>query len=260
MAGINARQATCPHCGHTQAEPSQFISTFCRGCSRYYSVRNAKTVSLVPIQSKRTILNRNLVCYRCGQHQRVSAYAKTTLCVQCNTAISLTNVSITHSTSQEIDTRGQLTISPTGYLAGGLSVCGSAAIKGKLSGILLCEQTIRLSGKGRYRAQLIAKCVLIERDADLYFHFPICTEELIVYGQLASAILCRGPIRIRKKGFLEGPAWARAIDVAKNGRYVGNLQIHQDEPKESPRISFREFPELSTNKHRRRIVPGESPI
>ncbi len=262
MAGIDASQSTCPYCGHTQAESSRFISTFCRACGQYYSVSNVKSVPLIPVQSgRRTILTRELICHRCGQHQQVSAYAKTTLCIQCSAAINLTNVSIVYSTSQEVDTRGQLTISPEGCLEGGLSICGSAVIKGKFSGILICEQTVRLFGKGRYRGQLIAKCVFIEREADLYFHFPICTEELIVYGQLTSAaILCRGPIRVQKRGVLEGPGWARAIDVAKSGHYTGNLHIHQDEPKEPPRFSYKEFPKLNTNRYQRRIVSGESPI
>jgi cytoskeletal protein CcmA (bactofilin family) len=164
------------------------------------------------------------------------------------------------STSLEIDTRGQLTISPKGSLEGGVSICGSAVVKGKFSGILFCEQTARLFGKGRYRAQLVAKCVLVEREADLFFHFPICTEKLIVQGHLTSAILCRGSIHVQKKGVLEGPSWARAIEVAKYGYYTGNLHIRQDEPKESPRFSFKEFPQLSPNKQQRRIVSGESPI
>lgn len=261
MAGIGVSQSICPYCGHTQAEPSRFISTFCRACGQYYAVRNIKSLPLIPIQSgRRTILDRKLICHRCGQHQRISAYAKTTLCIQCSTAIRLTDVSITSSTSQEVDTRGRLTIFPKGSLEGGLSICGSAVIRGKFSGILFCEQTARLFGKGRYRAQLVAKCVQIEREADLFFHFPICTEKLIVYGHLTSAILCRGPIHVQKRGVLEGPSWARAIDVAKSGHYTGNLHIRQDEPKDPPRFSFKEFPKLSPNRQQRRIVSGESPI
>lgn len=259
MAGINANQSRCPYCGHGQTESSHLISTFCRGCGRYYSASERENTSLAPAPNKKKAISyREVTCHRCSQYQHVSTHAKTTLCIQCNTSISFTNVHVAQI-SQEIDTRGQLTISPKGYLEGGLSICGSALIKGKFSGILICEQTARLFGKGRYRAQLIAKSVLIEPEADLYFHFPVCAEELIVYGQLTAATLCKGRIRVQKKGLLYGPGWARAIEVAKYGRYTGHLHIDKDEPKRIPTPPFGEFPQLRPHQYRR-ILSGESPI
>ncbi len=263
MLGINASQSEfrCPHCGHTQVESSHLISTFCRACGQHYSVEPTKSTPIRKKQdSKKAIITQALICHRCGLHQRVSVHAQTTLCIQCSTSIHLTDVLIAQSTSQEVDTRGELTILPEVCLEGGFSICNSAVIKGKFSGILLCEQTVRFFGEGRCRAKLRAKRVVIEAGADLYFHFPIYTEELVVYGQLAASILCRGIIRIHRKGFLDGLVRARAMEVFKFGRYTGNLHIHCDEPQEAPPAPFEKFPQLKPHRFKRRIPSGESPI
>jgi cytoskeletal protein CcmA (bactofilin family) len=104
---------------------------------------------------------------------------------------------------------------------------------------------------------LQAKRIIIEPEADLCCHFPLCTEELIIYGQLAATILCKGTVHIHRYGCLEGSVRARGMKVAKYGVYVGDLQISAEEPKESSEIPFKEFPQL---KLKRRRSIGESPI
>lgn len=247
----------CPHCGHKQVESTRLISTFCRACGRHYSVGNGPSRCVT--EKKTPIASQVLICHRCGQHQRVSVHAQVTLCPQCNTSISLTDVVIAQSSFQEIDTRGQLTILPTAHLEARFSICGSALIKGKFSGILVCEQTARLFGEGRCRAQLIAKRIVVEPEADLCFHLPLCTEELVVYGKLAATIRCSGIVRIHKRGSLEGPVRARGMEVSKYGTYTGDLYIHRDEPKEMLPTPLGEFPQLKANMQRR-ISSGESLI
>jgi cytoskeletal protein CcmA (bactofilin family) len=83
----------------------------------------------------------------------------------------------------------------------------------------------------------MAKQIVIEKEAHLCLHFPLYTEELIVYGKLIATIYCRGMVHIHKKGFLEGPVWARGIEVSRHGHYSGNLQI-QDKVEEIPAPSY----------------------
>ena len=132
----------CPHCGFVQDEPEHLISTYCRGCGSYYKVV-PPTAALARYSSEvRTRIRRRLPkipprqvrCYHCGQTHEVSGRARTTLCPECNAAIELSDVTVSSSTTRPIDTRGSLTITPSGYISSALTVCGEAVIAGKVSG------------------------------------------------------------------------------------------------------------------------------
>ena len=264
MLGIGTKQSNfrCPHCGHEQTESTHLISTYCRACGQHYSVEKALNSAEQGriSEGKEAIATRALRCYRCGQHQQVSVHAQVTLCSQCNASISLVDVVVAKPTSQEVDTRGQLTIFPEGYLGGRLSICGSALIEGKVSGILFCEQTARLSGKGRSSMRLTAKRIVVEQEADLCFHFPLHMEELIVYGQLTGVILCTGTVRIHRYGVLDGSVQAHSIEVTEKGSYLGDLHINHGKQKEPSLPHFEKFPQLKPKRKKRRILPGKSPI
>ena len=115
-----------------------------------------------------------------GRAHEVSGRAQTTLCPECNAAIELSDVTVSSSTTRPIDTRGSLTITPSGYISSALTVCGDAVIAGKVSGMLVCETLARLVYSGRLSCQIKTKSMVIEKESRVELSYPIETNELIV--------------------------------------------------------------------------------
>ena len=173
----------CPHCGFIQEEPEDLISTYCRSCGSHYEVTAASTNRRFssrfrrahdPIWNQPSILpDRKIFCHRCGKAHTVSDHAKTTFCPFCNTAIDLCDITISSITSRPIDIRGDLSITPSGYVCSALTVCSAASIAGRISGALICEDTLRLSCSERLSCQVSARFLVIEERARLELTCPI---------------------------------------------------------------------------------------
>jgi cytoskeletal protein CcmA (bactofilin family) len=215
----------CPHCGFVQDEPEHLISTYCRGCGSYYKVapasgRLAKYSSEVRTRIRRQFAKippRQVRCYHCGQIHEVSGRARTTICPECNAAIELLDVNVSSSTTRPIDTRGNLIITPSGYISSALTVCHEALIAGKVSGTLVSETLVRVVYSGRLSCQIKAKSMVIEKESRVEFSYPIETDELIVYGQAAGNFECAGRIWIDKGGSVEGRIAAHSVIVEDGG-------------------------------------------
>ena len=215
----------CPHCGFVQDEPEHLISTYCRGCGSYYKVsppgaRLARYSSEVRTRIRRRfpkIPPRQVRCYHCGQTHEVSGRARTTICPECNAAIELSDVTVSSSTTRPIDTRGNLIITPSGYISSALTVCHEALIAGRVSGTLVSETTVRLVYSGRLSCQIKAKSIVIEKESHVEFSYPIETNELIVHGQAAGNFECAGRIWIDKGGSVEGRIAAHSVSVERGG-------------------------------------------
>jgi cytoskeletal protein CcmA (bactofilin family) len=217
----------CPHCGFVQEEPEHLISTYCRGCGSHYEVlvnpahptfanrfQNAcnrawRRLSLLP--------GRKIRCHHCGRSHEVSGYARSTFCFHCNAAIDLCDVTISSSTSRPIDTRGNLIITPSGYVCSALTVCREALVAGRISGTLVCEATLRLVCSERLSCQVRAKSIIIEDEARLELTCPIRTGDLTVHGRAVGNFECAGTIWIARGGLIEGRICASSVTVERGG-------------------------------------------
>jgi cytoskeletal protein CcmA (bactofilin family) len=223
----------CPHCGFVQDEPEHLISTYCRGCGSYYQV-SPPSVGLARYSTEvRTRIKRRLPkipprqvrCYHCGQAHEVSGRARTTLCPECNAAIELSDVTVSSSMTRPIDTRGNLIITPSGYVSSALTVCHEALIAGRVSGTLVCETVVRLVYSGRLSCQMRTKSMIIEKESDVELSYPIETDELVVYGQAVGNFECAGRIWIDKGGLIEGRIAAHSVVVERGGVLLAESSV-----------------------------------
>ncbi|HEY5792698.1 MAG TPA: polymer-forming cytoskeletal protein [Chthoniobacterales bacterium] len=252
---IRKISADCPKCGHRQSEPEDFISTLCQGCGETFhqSPRPPGRPSAAPLFKRPPRL---IHCHRCGRLHEASPFAEATSCPQCNSRIQLGPVRIESHASRVIDTRGDLTIGPEGYLNTTATYCTNATIHGRISGFLLCEKTLTLDMKGRCQARIEARSVIIERHAELSFYFPIRTHELIVRGRASAVVHCSGGVWVKKTGQLEGEIRAHSFQVDKGGRFQGRLAVNA--PEISPEAFSspqREFPFLAIGKRGQEFNP-----
>jgi cytoskeletal protein CcmA (bactofilin family)/uncharacterized CHY-type Zn-finger protein len=235
----------CPHCGFIQEEPEHLISTYCRRCGNHYEVAATsarrklssrlqraghqlwKTPSLLP--------GRKVLCHRCDKSHTVSEYARTTLCPFCSAGIDLGDVTISSTTSRPIDTRGNLFITPTGYVCSALTVCNEAHVAGRISGTLICEATLRLSCSERLSCQVSAKSLIIEDGARLELTCPIRSKAMTVYGQATGNFQCSGRILVVSGSLLEGRVSASSVVVEPGGTLLAECFIHtvaREEPED----------------------------
>lgn len=234
----------CPHCGFVQNEPEHVISTYCRGCGSYYKVLPANaafaryTRSAARSRSRRrvsTLPPREVHCYHCGHVHEVSGHARTTFCPECHAAIELSDVTVSSPTSRPIDTRGNLIVTPSGFISSALTVCGEALIAGRVSGTLVCEGTVRFAYSGRLSCQMKAKSIVIEKETRIEFSYPIKANELVVHGQAGGNFACAGRIWIDKGALIEGRIAAQSVVVERGGTLLAESSVRpvlNDEPGE----------------------------
>lgn len=248
----------CPHCGFVQDEPEHFISTYCRGCGSYYKVsppsaglaRYSNAIRMRIGRRLPKIPSRQVRCYHCGQAHEVSARARTTLCPECNAAIELSDVTVSSSTTRPIDTRGNLIITPSGYISSALTVCHEALIAGRVSGTLVCETVVRLVYSGRLSCQVKTKSMIIEKESRVELSYPIESDELVVHGRAVGNFECAGRIWIDKGGLIEGRIAAHSVVVERGGVLLAESSVR-------PRLkeaSVRQEDTLDT------LIDGEQPL
>jgi len=222
---VRKASVRCPHCEFVQNEPVAVVSTYCRGCGQYFRVGRAPGPPPVEAPQLRAVQQRRISCFACGTTHEVSTFAETSMCPNCTAHIDLRDVTIAHSVSRMVDTRGFLHVLKGASLTNMSSICGSALLEGGWTGRLYCDGTAQLVCRGRFGSELIAQLVVIDKHADVTLLYPIRAAEVIVRGRLSARIFCSGKVRVERSGELLGDVDARAISVDKGGVYDGAIVI-----------------------------------
>jgi cytoskeletal protein CcmA (bactofilin family) len=137
--------------------------------------------------------------------------------------------------TRPIDTRGNLIITPTGYISSALIVCHEAFIAGRVSGTLVCETVVRLVYSGRLSCQIKTKSMIIEKESDVELSYPIETDALVVHGQAVGNFECAGRIWIDRGGLIEGRIAAHSVVVEPGGVLLAQSSIRPALKEASPK-------------------------
>ena len=158
----------CPQCGFIQDEPEHLISTYCRSCGSHYEVTRSSPKRRLsdrfrrardPIWRARVFVlpARKIRCHRCGKAHDSLRPCQERLSVPPVMRRSISVMSqFPPITSRPIDIRGDLFITPSGYVCSALTVCRAASIAGRIGGTLICEDTLCLSCSERLCCQMNA--------------------------------------------------------------------------------------------------------
>lgn len=215
---------TCPHCGHVQQEYASVISTYCRGCGRYYE-KGARRPA--PKPAARKPLHgppRGVHCHRCDTDHEVSPSALTTICPGCSGSIELVDLSFSTNVSRPVDTRGTLTVTEKGYLTNSHIICREAFVEGRISGTLLSETAIHLSSRGAINCHLKARTLIIEKGARVELAVPAKIPEIIVHGHAFGQFECHR-LQVSRHAVLEGRVMTRAMVVEPGGSLLAETSI-----------------------------------
>ena len=233
-AGPRKAPSKCPHCGFVQDEPAHALSTYCRGCGEYYKISaghderpdKSRSEGVVGRAVKQIFSRppRQVHCHKCGTTHEVSGHAQITICPGCNTSIELGDLTFSSNVSRPVDTRGKLTVTPSGYLNNAFIICGEGLIEGRLTGTICCEGTLTLACSGKVSCKVTSETLVIGKGAHVDLTYPTVARTLTVYGHIVGDFTCEG-LRILKGGSLEGNVSARSVIVERGGTFRADSVI-----------------------------------
>ncbi len=206
-----------------------------RGLSDHFSksdssVSGSEKSKSAKKSSDATPEQRPVRCFDCGHLQHVSLAARSTICSRCSVYISLEDYHITSGWSQNVHTRGDITIDKKGSMVGCDIACHHLTVIGQLSASVDCSGNANFRGSGESRVLGSMHCRHLRVDKKCKLSLPqgLIAESVDIYGQLDSNILCSGTVRIFKSGTVLGDATARSIVLKDGGMLTGQMNIQPE--------------------------------
>ncbi|MCB1237956.1 MAG: polymer-forming cytoskeletal protein, partial [Verrucomicrobiae bacterium] len=171
---------------------------------------------------------RGVRCFACNHKQLVSVSAKSTQCGRCSVYISLIDHDITTPWSQNIRTRGDVTIHRKGSVTGCDIACHDLVVAGNISASVDCSGNATFRTSGKVMGNMHCKTLIVEKKCEMNFPQGVVAENAEVYGTLVGNIICSGAIRIYKSGSVIGDATAKAVVLKDGGILTGRMSIRPD--------------------------------
>ena len=179
-----------------------------------------------PIEVLETL--RMVRCFSCDVEKEIAVDVIHANCNLCGKAIDLSDYQIETLHSRQIQTNGEVFISPRGKYQAPLLIAGRLVMQGIIEGDFECDELVlgkvaHLIGKGH------AKQVVISPGARLRFSEfsqQIKTTLLRIEGHLEVELLkLRGEVVVEKTGVLVGNVEVNRFQVEKGGSFEGKLSV-----------------------------------
>ena len=260
----NRIHVTCPHCEHSQNEPSMVISTVCRNCGQYISITDEKavirpkfatrlaTLESPPVQhptvadeipkveikpglfdrifkriSDKKNIKRKLDCFHCSHIFDVVADAQSTQCAKCGSYISLLDYTIDRAWQRQIQTRGNVTILKGASIAGVNVQCHDLLVLGELSASVECSGKLMIRSHGKISGNIYCDELCVERGAKVEFQGEVKARTAYIDGEVKGNITCKEKITLERKARLQGLARASGLVMREGAKHSGLMEVVQ---------------------------------
>lgn len=264
-------QVTCPHCEHTQNEPSMVVSTVCRSCGQYIRIDDEKAVvrptyttrlatsESPPVQhptvadeipkeeikpgifdrffkrfADKPPVRRKLNCYHCHHNFDVVSDAQSTQCAKCGSYISLRDYTIDQAWHRRIQTRGNVTVMKGAAITGVNVQCHDLLVLGELSASVDCSGKLVIRSHGKIIGNVHCDELCVERGAKVEFQGEVKARTAYIDGEVKGNITCREKITLEKKARLQGHARAAGIVMREGAKHSGLMEVVQTSTEEVP--------------------------
>lgn len=262
-------QVTCPHCEHTQNEPSMVVSTVCRSCGQYIRIDDEKAVvrptyttrlatsESPPVQhptvaeeipkeeikpgffdrffkrfAEKPPVRRKLNCYHCHHNFDVVSDAQSTQCAKCGSYISLRDYTIDQAWHRRIQTRGNVTVMKGASITGVNVQCHDLLVLGELSASVDCSGKLVIRSHGKIIGNVHCDELCVERGAKVEFQGEVKARTAYIDGEVKGNISCREKIILEKKARLQGLARASGIVMREGAKHNGLMEVVQSATEE----------------------------
>ena len=219
----------CPHCGHTQPEPSSAYSTNCRKCRRHIRLeevlhKNARQEK-APEETPRHL--RRVTCFQCGTLLAVSPSAQSTMCKRCSSHLDLRDYAITSAVSKNFRTRGRFVVEEGGYVFNTETVVADAVIKGRFLGKLVAENSLEIHRTAEIKGSFKTGRLIIPSTGLFRWPQPITPDNAEIAGELIASIKSPGRVLLRATARVFGNIEAASLVVETGAILVGSMNIGQ---------------------------------
>lgn len=215
-------RVTCPHCGHTQAEPRTAISTLCKKCRGHFHVQEVLKPAPKTVESRLEL--RRVTCFDCGTELDVAASAESTMCKRCGRYVDLKDYRISNAVSKNFKTKGAFVVESKGYVFNTEAVVGNAVIKGRFLGKLIAEGSLEIFSSAEIKGSLKAGRLVIPAANHFRWREPLAVNAAEIAGELANDLHAER-VLLKRTGRLFGNVVAAEFLVEEGAVFVGSAHI-----------------------------------
>ncbi len=225
---------TCPHCGHTQAEPRSGYSTLCRKCRAHFRLDEVRPASK---PAPAAIAQRQIRCFDCGTELEVSKAATSTMCKRCSSYVDLTDYHVNQTVTKSFRTHGRLVIEEKGYLLNTEAVVGEAIVKGRVIGKLKTAGVLELHTTANIKGTFNAGKLVLPSGNTFWWPQPLTVGGADIGGELNADLCATGTVCLRATARFFGNIKAANLVVEPGAVFVGSAQIGRPASDQTPAIS-----------------------
>lgn len=230
---------TCPHCGHSQQEPSTAYSSVCKKCREYFrleellaaqkAAKPSKTAkSKAPARTKKEEPPREvrqIKCFQCGTTLEVAPSALSTMCKRCSAHVDLQDHTITGSVSKNFRTKGRIIVEDGGFLFNTETTAGEVILKGRFLGKLVAEHTLEIHRTAEIRGTFKAGRLVIPAGNVFRWKEPLIVQDADIAGELQANVHASGTFTLRSTARFFGDLRAANLVVEEGAVLVGALRL-----------------------------------
>lgn len=168
---------------------------------------------------------REVVCFDCRHHHRVSRNSTSSLCPNCGTYIDLRDVEIKERTTQRIRTRGDVVIQKKGAFLGTSIVCGNLTVHGQVSGSINASGDVIFKGDGKVLGEIRCRRIIIEKKVDLQLLQPVYAENVEIHGPVIGRFFASGGVLVSRLGSVNGSITGKTLTVEPGAVINGPVNV-----------------------------------
>lgn len=182
------KSISCPFCNTIQEILSNTLSAYCKNCHQRISFQGQKTTTQQATSPQEDQANQDsdeltppttslsaqkeITCPNCSINQTVPSTALSSFCSECGNRINLQNYEIEGRFQGELETKGNIYISPNGNVEGNINT-GTLIVAGKFHGEIIAEGKVELRSTARLHGKIIAPALIIRPGAAFIGHSHI---------------------------------------------------------------------------------------
>src|SRR4051812_28680529 len=205
--------ATCPKCGHVQAEPRSAYSTICKECHSHFRLEEEKDQGPKGPKPKQEIERKQVTCFQCDTELEVSLAAESTMCKRCSSHVDLRDYQITQTVSKNFRTYGRLVLEEKGYILNTDSLVGEAVIKGRFIGKISARRSLEIYSTANIKGSFTTGCLIVPLGNHFRWKEPLLVGGAEIFGELAASLHSTGTVLLKSSARLFGDIQATSLVI-----------------------------------------------
>jgi cytoskeletal protein CcmA (bactofilin family) len=227
---------TCPHCGHSQQEPSTAYSSVCKKCRQYFRLQEVLAAK-APVRPSKPAKSardkkeeppreiRQITCFQCGTPLEVAPSAQSTMCKRCSAHVDLQDHTITGSVSKNFRTKGRIVVEEGGFLFNTETTASEVILKGRFLGKLVVEQALEVHRTAEIKGTFKAGRLVIPAGNVFRWREPLVLQDADIAGELLANVHAAGTVTLRATARFFGDMRAANLVVESGAVVVGQLRL-----------------------------------